>query len=62
MSEDGAVETVNDICDGMKEFIANNPESAKTLLSELFSNVLDPLSCDDFFGTEGWEHAFNIED
>ena len=62
LSEEGAVETVNEICDGMKNFVANNSDSAKTLLEELFTNVLDPLGSEDFFGTEGWEHYFGIED
>ena len=62
LSEDGAVETINEICDGLKDFVANNPECAKTLLEELFQKILNPLSNEDFFGTEGWEHALGIED
>ena len=62
MSTAGAAKTVNEICDGIKNFIANNPDdAAKELLVQLIQEVLDPLSSDDFFGTEGWEHAFGIE-
>lgn len=61
LSTDGAVETINEICDGIKKFIKNNPDAAKDLLQLLKDEVLDPLSSDDFFGTEGWEHAFGIE-
>ena len=61
MSREGAVETVNEICDGLKRFVKNNPESAKELLVQLIQETLEPLASDDFFGTEGWEHAFGIE-
>jgi hypothetical protein len=62
MSEKGAVDTLNEICDGMKDFIGNNRDSAKELICGLIENVLDPLAAEDFFGTEGWEHAFRLED
>ncbi len=62
LGEDGTIETINDICDGLKDFVANNPESAKPLLEELFTNVLEPLGSEDFFGTEGWEHCVGLED
>lgn len=61
MSDAGAVETVNEICAGLKKFVANNPESAKELLVQLIDETLNPLSEDDFFGTEGWEHYFGID-
>ena len=35
-------------------------ESIETLLAEL-EILLDELSDDDFFGTEGWRHFFNLE-
>ncbi len=60
MSEEGAVATVNEICDGMKKFIANNPDSAKELLVQMVQEVLEPLGSDDFFGTEGWEHGLGV--
>jgi hypothetical protein len=62
MSEAGTVDTLNEICEGLKDFGENCPESAKALLIELVEKVLNPLSCDDFFGTEGWEHYFGMED
>jgi hypothetical protein len=62
MSDEGAVATINDICDGIKRYLENNDESAKPLLEALIADVLDPLSADDFFGTEGWEHCFGLED
>jgi hypothetical protein len=61
MSDAPTVKTMYEICDALKSFIASNPESAKLLLSELIDNVLTPLSEDDFFGTEGWEHAFSMD-
>ncbi len=33
----------------------------KVLLKE-FIKVIDDLSCEDFFGTEGWKHFFGFED
>lgn len=61
MSTEGAVKTVNEICDGLKKFVSNNPHVAKELLLVLTQETLEPLASDDFFGTEGWEHAFCIE-
>lgn len=61
MSDVGAVETINEICDGLKKFVGNNPHAAKELLLVLTQETLYPLASDDFFGTEGWEHAFGIE-
>ena len=55
MSDKGAMETVNRICDGLKEFAKNNPENAKALLTAMIDGFLDDLAEDDFFGTEGWE-------
>lgn len=60
MSNEGAVKTVNEICDGLKAFIANNPESAKELLVQLIQETLEPLASDDFFGTEGWEAGLEV--
>jgi hypothetical protein len=61
MSDDGAIETINEICDGLKEFFENNPEMPKDFLKMLVEEVLDPLASNDYWGTEGWEHAFRIE-
>lgn len=61
MSQKGAVTTINEIADGLKQFISNNPDAAKDVLRQLVP-LLDELSGDDFFGTEGWEHAFGLED
>lgn len=60
MSEEGAVKTINEICEGLKTFVTNNPEVAKELLVQLIQETLDPLASDDFFGTEGWEHGLNV--
>lgn len=62
MSETGAVQTIQEICDGLKKHVATNPESARELLLLLVQECLDPLAEDDFFGTEGWQHAFGIDD
>lgn len=62
MTDEGANETLKEICEGMKEFGDNCTDSAKTLVIELMEKVLNPLAEDDFFGTEGWEHYFGIED
>jgi len=55
MSDKGAVETIEQICDGLKGFAKNNPENAKPLLAAMVDGFLDDLAQDDFFGTEGWE-------
>ena len=60
LSDAAKVTTINEICDGLKEFIKNNPEQAEAVLPPL-AEMLDNLSEDDFFGTEGWVHAFGIE-
>lgn len=60
MNEAGAVKTVDEICDGLKQFVKKNPEAAKELLVQMIQETLEPLSSDDFFGTEGWEHTFGI--
>jgi hypothetical protein len=63
MSEDGCVETLKEICDGLKLCAENFEEdSARYLLTELVEKVLNPLDGEDFFGTEGWEHYFGMED
>jgi hypothetical protein len=36
-------------------------EQAKELLQTIIDK-LDELNEDDFFGTEGWEHMFGLED
>jgi hypothetical protein len=59
LSDAAKVTTINEICDGLKDFIKNNPEQADAVLLPL-SEMLDTLSEDDFFGTEGWEHAFGV--
>ena len=60
MSQDGAVETIGEICEGLKKFVKYNPESAKDLLNSLIEGTLEPLGQDDFFGTEGWEHGLGV--
>jgi len=62
MSDEGAVKTVEQICDGIKRFISKNPKQAKELLVVMELELLDMLAADDFWGTEGWEHCFGIED
>jgi len=61
MSDSGAVKTIVEICDGLKRFIENNPECAKEALLVMTQEFLDPLSADDFFGTEGWEHGLSVD-
>lgn len=61
MSDKGAVKTVDEICDGLKKFFANNPESAKEFLVVMVGETLEPLADDDFFGTEGWEHGLGVK-
>lgn len=61
LSDAAKITTVNEICDGLKQFIKDNPESADDLLSGMVHGFLNDLQADDFFGTEGWEHAFGIE-
>jgi hypothetical protein len=61
MNEDEAVDTVHMICDGLKDYVANNPEGSKALLEKLIAGTIEPLSENDFFGTEGWESAFGVE-
>lgn len=60
LSDAAALTTVNEIADGLKKFVKNNPDSAKAIC-EALGPTLDDLSEDDFFGTEGWLHAFGIE-
>ena len=40
----------------------NDPDFKREFLEALVENVLDPLSEDDFFGTEGWQHWAGVED
>lgn len=61
MSEEGAVRSIEEICEGLKACARNNGECAKYLLANLVE-VLDDLNGDDFFGTEGWQHAFGMEE
>ena len=60
LSNAAAITTINEIAEGFKSFVKNNPESANTLL-EAIAPILDEMDGDDFFGTEGWLHAFGIE-
>lgn len=62
LSEEGAADLINDICDGIRRHVLENPESAKELLEYIVDEVLDPLAEDDFWGTEGWAHAFGLEE
>lgn len=61
LSDAAKITTINEICDGIKEFIKNNPESAGVILESLVDGTCEALNEDDFWGTEGWEHAFGIE-
>lgn len=61
MSDAGVAQNINEICDGLKAFVARDAENAKELLVVLISELLEPLDADDFFGTEGWEHGLGIE-
>jgi hypothetical protein len=61
MTDEGAVDTINEICDGLKTFFENNPENCKEFLKMLVEEVLDPLAAEDYWGTEGWEHGLNVE-
>lgn len=61
LSDAAKVTTINEICDGLKQFIKDNPSCADDVLSGLVNDFLEPLSEDDFFGTEGWTHCFGIE-
>lgn len=61
MSEKGAVETIKEICNGLKHFASNNPHCAKEILVQLEQEFLEPLAEDDFFGTEGWENGLNVD-
>lgn len=61
MSDEGAAKTVQEICNGLAQFVKDNPESAKELLLVLTQETLDPLASDDFFGTEGWEHGLGVK-
>lgn len=62
LNDKAVIETTQQICDGIKKFIENNPDSAAFILDRLVDDVCEPLNEDDFWGTEGWEHAFGIED
>ena len=62
--EDGSIttfDTVFDICKELRATVDRKPSLAKDLLEYLIQGVLDPLAEDDFWGTEGWEHCFDIE-
>lgn len=61
MSDEGAKKTVEEICDGLKQFVENNPKSAKELLASMIDGFLDMLAQDDFFGTEGWEIGLGVD-
>lgn len=39
----------------------DDPETKRHLL-DVIVNELDELDNDDAFGTEGWKHAFGVED
>jgi hypothetical protein len=61
MSDVGAATTLGEVCDGIKRFVESNPNTAKDILENLIDGVLDPLNEDDFWGTEGWQHAFGLD-
>lgn len=42
LSDEGAVQTINEICDGLKKWIADNPECAKAYLAELIDELPGP--------------------
>lgn len=60
LSDEAAVTTIIEIANGFKQFVKDNPDSAKLLLEAVASALYD-LDEDDFFGTEGWVHRFRIE-
>jgi hypothetical protein len=62
LNDKAIIEVTNQICDGIKKFIKNNPDNAGIILDLLVDEVCEPLNGDDFWGTEGWEHTFGIED
>ena len=62
LSDKGAAEVMALICDGLKRMTGENPESAKYLLEAMIDGFLEPVSSEDGFGTEGWEHAFGLDD
>jgi hypothetical protein len=60
LSDEAAITTVNEICDGLKSFISRNPDSAHDLLRAMKDGFLDDLAENDYFGTEGWEHGLGV--
>ena len=51
--------------DGTMEVIAEEfgklPTDDRREILTRFVDILDDLDDDDFFGTEGWKHAFGLE-
>lgn len=46
----------------IKNYLEQADEEVLKLTLEGFVSHLDDLSCDDLFGTEGWEHAMGLSD
>jgi hypothetical protein len=61
LTEMAAQSILNKVCDGLKNR-SNGNHSAKEILAELEALFLDPLDNEDFFGTEGWQHHFDVVD
>ena len=62
LSDEGATQVLSKILTGLERFVERNPDIAKFILESVVYDFIEPISEDDFFGTEGWEHALGIED
>jgi hypothetical protein len=61
LSDEGAKEVLAKVLGGIQEHADRN-ECHKEILQDMKENFLDPLAEDDYFGTEGWEAAFGLDD
>lgn len=61
LSKEGAAQYVCEICEGLQDFVNNNPDQAKELLKRMINSFLQDMSDEDFFGTEGWERGLNVD-
>ena len=59
LSDEGVEQTLNEILNGLKTYMKNNPECNRELLT-LLSDCFSEVDGEDFFGTSGWEDYFNI--
>ena len=60
-STEGLRATLKDITVGLTTFSENADKDSLLLLVQTIAEALDDLDQDDFFGTEGWVHAFNMD-